>query len=483
MSTISHRYMHHKEASVYRNSRKWDVVLFHFIVVVFVTLTLYLDNPSYTLIVGGMVIFPSYFLIGLRESQRSPLWFTPLSFYFFWYSVSLGLSAIYAGIITYDGDWIPFSVEQVSPDDIAKGYIIYLWSSLFLHAGIQIFRPFVSGLDNSIKNKRYTSLKWFVFLWLIGLLVLWKPHMFAPLGFPGRVLRWGSLAALSAFVLIPKNRLRISDNTFYVLMILGTAGLFAVNLMSYSKAYIMYSFLPLLWFLIVHRSLHWVLPFLLTGFLLFYLTVVAPVVTIARYDPLPEDSTPAEHLVKTFTQWKNGVSGLMNKEFYSEQLDSFFIRMFDATPVGYLVGEVDTYGYEHGSTMEYAAYAFIPRIIWPEKPTVTQGGWFAYYVGFAESPEQSTMSLGITATGELYLNFGVIGVLVGMFIIGCLIGKFWHMVGVDPRESPIHMLFYVLIMLSMNNMSEAVTVIATLVGAFIVYNMSKITIRFLKVNR
>src|SRR5262244_1618126 len=71
----------------------------HFISVVCVAiLYLTVDSPSVVLILGGSLMVFTYGILGLRESRREPLWFTPLSFYFYWYTVSFGLSAIYMGI-------------------------------------------------------------------------------------------------------------------------------------------------------------------------------------------------------------------------------------------------------------------------------------------------------------------------------------------------------------------------------------------------
>src|SRR6478609_3497096 len=40
-------------------------------------------------------------------------------------------------------------------------------------------------------------------------------------------------------------------------------------------------------------------------------------------------------------------------------------------------------GYYNGATMSYIAFAFIPRFIWPEKPLIMQGRWFANEIGMA----------------------------------------------------------------------------------------------------
>jgi hypothetical protein len=250
--------------------------------------------------------------------------------------------------------------------------------------------------------------------------------------------------------------------------------------MSYSKAYIMLTFLPLVWLFLLRKDVrHW-LPLLGGTLAVFYLSVVAPVVTLARNTPLRPGETPASRLVTTFNEYPEGRSQESGLPAYRDYLAGFLRRQFDPSPVGYLVGEVDAYGFQYGSTMAYAGYAFIPRILWPEKPTVTRGGWFAAYIGFAPSPEESTVSLGITATGELYWNFGVAGVALGMFVIGCMLGGLWRLAGPDPRADPIRMLLYVLVMLHMPNMSEAVTVVASIVAAYVFFKAALVVAGMLR---
>ena len=65
-------------------------------------------GSSLTLIVGGTLSFLMYLILALREMRRSPLKFSPLSFYFLWYSNGFGLSAIYIGMFVAEGEWFPF---------------------------------------------------------------------------------------------------------------------------------------------------------------------------------------------------------------------------------------------------------------------------------------------------------------------------------------------------------------------------------------
>jgi hypothetical protein len=127
--------------------------------------------------------------------------------------------------------------------------------------------------------------------------------------------------------------------------------------------------------------------------------------------------------------------------------------------------------------MAYTAYAFIPRVIWPDKPAVPRGAWFTAYIGFSPSEEEATTSTGMTATGELYWNFGIPGVLIGMFTIGCLLGGLWRMAGADPRHSLLRMLLYVLVMVNMTNMPEAITVFVSIAATFLAFKAAFIVLR------
>ena len=75
----------------------------------------------------------------------------------------------------------------------------------------------------------------------------------------------------------------------------------------------------------------------------------------------------------------------------------------------------DAEGYYYGATLEYLSYAFIPRIIWPEKPLITPGQWFAEKIGRGSqiSETQFSNSIDMSVAGELYLNFGWAGAIVG----------------------------------------------------------------------
>ena len=88
-------------------------------------------------------------------------------------------------------------------------------------------------------------------------------------------------------------------------------------------------------------------------------------------------------------------------------------------------------GYYNGTTIAYLSYAFIPRFIWPEKPWIVQGRWFALEIGQARLVEDRGVSnsINMTIPGELYLNFSWWGVVIGCLIAGFLFAGFWNSCG------------------------------------------------------
>jgi len=110
----------------------------HLLAVSIVTL-LYaiIDDPHIILLVGGCIIFITYIYIALYEAKNSSLFFTPISYYFFWYSANLGLSAIYFAYLIYSEERIQLASATVNYSSIATGYLIFIVGSFFLHLGLQ----------------------------------------------------------------------------------------------------------------------------------------------------------------------------------------------------------------------------------------------------------------------------------------------------------------------------------------------------------
>ena len=99
------------------------------------------------------------------------------------------------------------------------------------------------------------------------------------------------------------------------------------------------------------------------------------------------------------------------------------------------------YPYENGSTFERLPASFVPRALWPGKPSLSLATWFAdRYWGRINAKDNSTQAM--TFMGEFYLNFGPLAVVFGMFLVG--IGyRTWY-VWLASRWSPLTVGLYVI---------------------------------------
>lgn len=86
-------------------------------------------------------------------------------------------------------------------------------------------------------------------------------------------------------------------------------------------------------------------------------------------------------------------------------------------------------GFYQGAASAPLVYAFIPRLLWPDKPRIQLGAWFALEIGMAHVSETTgriNNSINMSIPGELYLDFGWIGLVVGCFFFGGLVAMFWN---------------------------------------------------------
>lgn len=453
-----------------RGGWRWRAVGVHAVVVAAIGAFAAVErDPAAILRTGGAVMAVLLLGLGINEARHSRLRLTPLSFYFFWYSAGLGLSAVYYGSLTQDGSPVDFSTAWVWPEQLAQGYVFCLLGSLALHAGIQISRPFGSPHAEP-ESDCLLNLPFLVGLWLVGIFFLWNPESVTFLGIVGRIVQQAALPAVAAFALSGPERFGLSRLRFALLLGVGTAGVLVGHLNSGSKSYLMFSFLPIFWLFMERRRLRRWLPLLALTLAAVYFVLVAPAIGRSRESPRTDGQSNADRLMEVLREDRNDLGG--GTFDLGEGLDAFLKRQFDPIAVAYLIGETEVYGLQWGRTMQYATYALIPRALWPDKPTITQGAWFAWYTGFAASPESSTMALGMTAVGELFWNFGLLGVTLGMLLLGYFLGLQWRLAGADPRGRPLNMLLYMLLLFLMVNMAEAVNVAVTVIANFLLFSVA-----------
>ena len=89
-----------------------------------------------------------------------------------------------------------------------------------------------------------------------------------------------------------------------------------------------------------------------------------------------------------------------------------FAYVFEKTP-----GEVP---YWKGATYKPLLTSFIPRAVWPGKPEERLGQAYGHRYGILNPPDTIT-SVNVPWLTELYVNFGVAGILLGMSLVGLVL--------------------------------------------------------------
>ncbi len=122
----------------------------------------------------------------------------------------------------------------------------------------------------------------------------------------------------------------------------------------------------------------------------------------------------------------------------------------------------DEEGYYYGTTLEYLSYAFIPRLIWPEKPLITPGQWFAEKIGHGSrlSDTSFSNSINMSVAGELYLNFGWMGAVGGLLLLALFYAVVWEATDFyGMRNNPTGHALGVSILVQANGGSSAAAIV------------------------
>lgn len=132
--------------------------------------------------------------------------------------------------------------------------------------------------------------------------------------------------------------------------------------------------------------------------------------------------TPAEALqafgknIDTVKRQTEGQAGVVSAslEGFAQRVDGKIY--IDIIVAGTDSGRVSRLG---GESLMWIFESFVPSFLWPEKPDITIGQRFNHEFHLSES--QYTF-VPTTQLGELYWNFGMAGVVVGMLFIGGIFG-------------------------------------------------------------
>jgi hypothetical protein len=157
---------------------------------------------------------------------------------------------------------------------------------------------------------------------------------------------------------------------------------------------------------------------LIIASVLFYVLVVFPFVTASRYAMAASQFTGGKLDLAgkmldylSSNEWSQVASDFDAVENLGTRLLPYFADIIHQTG--------HTLPFMEGRTISQGFEATVPRFIYPDKPALDIGNWTAKEYGAIGWHDDIT-NLSPTFMGEFYMNFGIVGVLVGMFLVGVL---------------------------------------------------------------
>jgi hypothetical protein len=107
---------------------------------------------------------------------------------------------------------------------------------------------------------------------------------------------------------------------------------------------------------------------------------------------------------------------------------SAFERTSNIGQLSAVIGLVRNNGYYLGEASAPLLTALIPRFLWPGKPKIALGVWFALEIGAALPTEAGwyNTSINMTIPGQLYLDFSWLGLIIGCWLTGVFLRMLWE---------------------------------------------------------
>ncbi len=124
-------------------------------------------------------------------------------------------------------------------------------------------------------------------------------------------------------------------------------------------------------------------------------------------------------------------------------------RISGRIDMNFIVGSIVDYlekgrvPFADGETIFRSVIGIVPRIFWPGKPIIMGGSALVYKYTGMQFDEETSVAHGLM--GELYFNFGILGVFVGMLLFGMLLGTIDTVAGVAlAQKDYLSMVFWLL---------------------------------------
>jgi hypothetical protein len=381
-----------------------------------------------------------------REAELALLTLNPLVCYQLWQALTLGVAPLYIAVTGPSDTPISLGNQLVPLAWVAYGHAVMVVGSCAFYAGLRRFKPRETVSERAQSREAFPLLLAAVVVVVGTLAHVARETVTELAGSTVAQLSLLPMALLSMVALTPRSVQRRSENTRFLILILGSLWLLFVNARRDSKMELMLSFFPLIWWL-VRRKQRGLLLLTATGLAALYLIVIAPVVAAVRNDISARDETGT---IRALTPHATGqiVAGLQENlssspvTYIQSWLDQTMLRTCDPVAAGLVASLVERDGLLLGSSLDYVLQGLVPRVLWPDKPYNNPGASFSGKLGMVSDSGVAYTLTGTTSAGELYWNFGWLGTLLGMYVLGAAVAFWWRAAGADPRRGLLEMTAY-----------------------------------------
>jgi hypothetical protein len=144
----------------------------------------------------------------------------------------------------------------------------------------------------------------------------------------------------------------------------------------------------------------------------------------------------------------DGIQGTVEKGFVTSAGRSANLDLL-ADVIRRTPDEVPYWG---GETYLSLVGAFVPRFLWPDKPTKELGQGFGHRYGYIGANDSMT-AINLPILVEFYVNFGMLGVVVGMFVVGIIYRLVERAVN-RPGQDDIYSLAGIVLMIPLTNIES-----------------------------
>jgi hypothetical protein len=157
---------------------------------------------------------------------------------------------------------------------------------------------------------------------------------------------------------------------------------------------------------------------------------------------------PRQSLGERASTTLNMLASMDRDEFTKHSLGTFKRRIALINSVAVVIRDVPRWvPYERGSTLFMPAMAlFVPRFLWPDKPMFMMGRDFGVKFRVVNILDDKTR-IAVTVPGELYWNFDLPGILLGMALWGMVVRlvyrRYASSAGLDPVRRAIYILLVI----------------------------------------